>query len=157
MSPVKVLVLIDGMHTKEILDALARLVDLRSSELLLAYVEGPEARHGLDLVRHRPGGAGPLPYGREQELSDAEAVAAGTAMSDAEEAARAHGAAFEAIRLSGKAGEAICGLAERRHPDLVVVRAGGPDRPPIGPGSLGKAAKFIADHSRVPVLLLRTS
>ena len=150
----KVLVLVDGLHSREDLDALARLVDLRSAEVLLAYVAGPGPRAGLDLVTHRPGGR-PLAPHRERELREAEELAAGDAIVDAEAAARGHGASVEAIRLEGEAGRAVCELAERRHADLVVVRAGGRDRPPTGPHSLGPAARFIADHCRSAVLLLR--
>ena len=151
----KVLVLIDGLHSREILDALARLVDLRSAELLLAYVSGPAPRAGLDLVRRRPGDR-PLPPHRERELREAEDTAGGDALSDAETAARELGAAVDSIRLAGEPGRAICELADERRADLVVVRAGGWDRPPMGGPALGPAARFIADHCRAPVLLLRT-
>jgi nucleotide-binding universal stress UspA family protein len=157
MGRMKVLVLIDGLHSQEILDALARLVDLRAVDLLLAYVAGPTAHAGLDLVREGHGpGARPMPPHRERELREAEESAGDAALSDAGEAARDRGARVETIRVEGKAGHAICELASQRRADLVVVRAGGWDRPPIGPGSLGKEARFIADHCRAPVLLLRT-
>ncbi len=155
MSRMKVLVLIDGIHGAEIVNGLARVVDLRDGEVLLAYVEGPDARAGLELVRqHGPGGR-PLPPDRERELREAEESVSGAAIAEAESTVRQHGASAEPIRVTGKPGHAVCDLAVQRHADLVVVRAGGPDRPP-GPGSLGPAARFIADHSHVPVLLLRT-
>jgi nucleotide-binding universal stress UspA family protein len=155
MSAMKVLVLVDGLHSGETLEAVARLLDLKSAELLLAYIEGPAPRAGLDVAMGRPAGA-PLPPRRKQELREAESSAGDAAISDAERAARAVGGRFETIRLTGEAGREICELAARRQADLVVVRAGGRDRPPIGPGSLGPAAKFIADHCKSPVLLLRT-
>ena len=155
MSAVKVLVLVDGLHSQETFDALARLVDLKTADLLLAYVAGRGPRAGLDIVTHRPGSR-PLPPHRERELREAEDVAGDAAIADAEAAARRHSPRVEAIRLSGDAGHAVCEIADQRRADLVVVRAGGWDRPPIGPGSLGPAARFIADHCRVPVLLLRT-
>jgi len=154
MRDMKVAVLIDGIHGAEIVNGLARLVELRDSELLLAYVEGPLARAGLDLVTHRPGSR-PLPPHRERELREAEESAGGAAIEEAEAAARRHGARTEAVRLSGEPGRELCALAEQRRSDLVVVRAGGPDTPAIGPASLGPAARFIADHCRAPVLLLR--
>ncbi len=156
MSRMKVLVLIDGIHGAEIVNGLARVVDLRDGEVLLAYVEGPDARAGLEMVRQQGPGTRPLPPDRERELREAEDSVSGAAIAEAESAVREHGAHAEPIRVTGKPGHAVCELAEQRRADLVVVRAGGPDRPPIGPGSLGKAAKFIADHSRAPVLLLRT-
>ncbi len=155
MSRMKVLVLIDGIHGAEIVNGLARVVDLRGGEVLLAYVEGPDARAGLELIRQQRPGARPLPPYRERDLREAEDSVGGAAMAEAEFAVREHGASAEPIRVTGKPGHAVCNLAVQRHADLVVVRAGGRDRPP-GPGSLGPAARFITDHSRVPVLLLRT-
>jgi nucleotide-binding universal stress UspA family protein len=151
----QVLVLIDGQHSRELLDALSRLLLLEDAELLLAYVTGPGPRAGLEMVRDRPG-ARPLPPDREQELRDSEMAATAETVAQAEQAARVHSSAVETVQLTGRPGHEICDLAERRGVDLVVVRVGGRDRPPIGPGSLGPAAKFIADHSRRPVLLIRT-
>jgi nucleotide-binding universal stress UspA family protein len=122
--------------------------------MLLAYVSGPAPRASLDLVRRRPGGR-PLPLERERDLREAEAEAGGRAISEAEAAAREHGARPESIKLAGEPGRAICELADQRGADLVVVRATGWDRPPIGGPALGPAARFIADHCRAPVLLLR--
>jgi len=156
MSSVRVLILVDGLHAREIVSAVARLVDLRSADVLLAYVEGPDARAGLDLVRQQGPGNRPLPPDRERELREAEESAGGAAIAEAEAAVREHGANAQPIRVTGKPGHAVCELAEQRRADLVVVRAGGRDRPPIGPGSLGPAARFISDHCRAPVLLLRT-
>jgi hypothetical protein len=39
--------------------------------------------------------------------------------------------------------------------DLIAIRAGGRDQPPVGPKSLGPTARFISDHGPCPVLLLR--
>ena len=155
MERVKILVLVDGLHSRETFASLASLLDLRSSRVLLAYVTGPGPRAGLDLMRHGPR-ARPLPPHRERELREAEESAGGDAISDAEAAAREHGAETESIVLAGKPGHAVCALADQHDVDLVVVRAGGRDLPSIGPGSLGPAARFIADHCRAPVLLLRS-
>ena len=155
MGAVKALVLIDGLHSEEILDALGRLIDMSTAELLLAYVAGPAPLAGLDMIRHRPGSQ-PIPAHRERELHEAEESAGNAALEDAQAAARSRGAFVDTIRVEGRAGHAICERALQPHADLVVVRAGGWDRPPIGPGSLGKEARFIADHCRAPVLLLRT-
>jgi len=154
MRRMKVVVLVDGLHSRDTLARLSRLLDLGSADLLLAYVEGPSPRAGLEMVRERPG-SHPMPPHREKELREAEDHAGAEAISEAVAAAQDYGAKPEAIRLAGKPGQAVCELAEQRHADLVVVWVGGRDRPPIGPGSLGPAARFIADHSRAPVLLLR--
>ena len=151
----RLLVLVDGLHSKEVFAALSRLVGLDGADVLIAYVTAPAPRSGLDLVMRRPGGR-PLPPHREQELREAEVRAAGDATSDAERIARAYSTSVEAIHVTGEPGPAVCDLAERRIADLVVVRAGGRDRPAIGPGSLGPTAKFITDHCTRPVLLLRT-
>jgi nucleotide-binding universal stress UspA family protein len=155
MSGMKVLVLVDGQHSRDTLDRLSRLLELTGTELLLAYIEGPSGRAGLEMVRGQPVSR-PMPPHRERELHEAEEVAGEAAIADAEAAARDHGAKTETIRIAGKPGHTICALADELRADLVVVRAGGKDRPPIGPGSLGPAARFIADHCRAPVLLLRT-
>jgi nucleotide-binding universal stress UspA family protein len=155
MGRMRVLILVDRLHSSETLAAVSRLVELGEAEVLLAYVEGPASRAGLELMRHRPGGRA-LPSHREHAIREAEETATASAVSDAEAAARAYSANVETVRLAGEPGRAICELAERRRADLVVVRAGGRDRPPIGPGSLGPAARFIADHCRTPVLLLRS-
>lgn len=150
----RVLLLIDGLHTKELLESLSRLVHLEGAEVVLAYVRGPGPRAGLDLVRRRPGGHR-LPSHRERELLDAETTRGSVAIAEAESLARLHTSLVETIQLSGEPGRAICELAARRAADLVVVRAGGRDRPPIGPGSLGPTARFITDHCGGAVLLLR--
>ncbi len=151
----RILVLVDGRHSTAVLDAVAKLLPLEDAEVLLAYVGGSGPRAGLDLVRQRPG-ARPMPPHREQDLRDAEVSAGAEAIARAHAAARAYATAIESIQLGGEPGPAICDLADRREADLVVVHVGGPDRPPIGPKSLGPAARFIADHCSRPVLLLRT-
>ncbi len=151
----RIIVLVDWQHSTALLEALAKLLRLEDAEVLLAYVSGSGPRAGLDLVRQRPG-ARPMPPDRERDLREAEASAGAEAIARAHAAARAYTTAIESIQLGGEAGPAICDLADRREADLVVVRVGGPDRPPLGPKSLGPAARFIADHCTRPVLLLRT-
>jgi len=148
------LVLVNGLHNQELFASLSRLVRLKEAEVLLAFVRGPGARSGLELPRPRPGGHH-LPPHRERELIEAEIAGGAEALSEAEELARSAGASVETMQLTGEPGRAICEVAARRKVDLVVVRAGGRDRPPLGPASLGPTARFVTDHSPVPVLLLR--
>ncbi len=148
------LVLVNGLHNQELFASLSRLVRLKEAEVLLAFVRGPGARSGLELTRPRPGGHH-LPPHRERELIEAEIAGGAEALSEAEELARSAGASVETMQLTGEPGRAICEVAARRKVDLVVVRAGGRDRPPLGPASLGPTARFVTDHSPVPVLLLR--
>lgn len=85
----------------------------------------------------------------------AESFGAIDALTEAERLGRSHAARVETIQMTGEPGRAVCEVAARRGSDLVVVRAGGRDRPPIGQASLGPTARFIADHSPTPVLLIR--
>ena len=156
----RILVLIDGIHTTEVLARLRRLLPLHESELLLAYVRGPGPRAGLDLLRRRPGGppgGHPLPPHRMRDVADAERQGAASALAEAERIAEAWAKKVTAQELVGEPGHEICNLAARMGADLVVVRAGGRDQPHVGPRSLGPAARFIADHCPCPVLLIRGS
>lgn len=150
----RVLVLIDGVHGKELIASLTSLVTLEKAEVLLAFVRAPGSRSGLGLMRPWPGAH--LPAQREHEMTEAEVAAAADALADADEAARAAGASAETVQIAGNPGRAVCEMAAKRKVDLVVVRAGGRDRPPFGPASLGPTARYITDHCPVPVLLIRS-
>lgn len=150
----RVLALIDGLHTEALIDSLASIVRIDQAELLLVYVRGPGPRAGLDLVRRRPGGHR-LPPHREHELAEAELSGSASALAEAELRARPLVAAVRSMQLTGEPGHAVCELAARERVDVIVMRAGGRDQPPAGPRSLGPTARFVADHSPCPVLLLR--
>ncbi|MGA7911539.1 MAG: universal stress protein [Candidatus Dormiibacterota bacterium] len=150
----RVLVLVDGLHTEALIDGLARIVRIDQAELLLVYVQGPGPRAGLDLVRHRPGGHR-LPPHRERELVEAELLGSASALAEAELRARALFATVKSMQLAGEPGRAVCDVAARERVDVIVIRAGGRDQPPVGPKSLGPTARFVTDHSPCPVLLLR--
>jgi nucleotide-binding universal stress UspA family protein len=149
----RVLVLIDGLHSADMLESLARLVNLREADLLLVYVQGPGPRAGLDLVRRRPGGH-KLPPHRERDVADAEQESAASALAEAEAGARDLARSVEAVQVRGEPGRAVLDLALEKRVDLIAVRAGGRDQAP-GPQSLGPIARFVADHSPCAVLLLR--
>lgn len=151
---VRVLLVIDGLHTQELLGSLARTSPLTEAELWLVYVRGPGARAGLEMVRRRPGG-GPLPPGRERGLDEAESARAAESLGEAEVLARPLAAAVRTMQLDGEPGRVVCDLARAEGIDLVAIRVGGKDQPPLGPRSLGPAARYIADHSPCPVLLIR--
>lgn len=150
----RVLVLVDGLHTTELLEMLAGLVRLGDADVLLVYVRSASSRAGLEMVSRRPG-HGRLPPHRRAEVMEAEEAGGAEALAEAERLMRDHAASVESVQIEGDAGRAICEVATRRDIDLVVVRAGGRDRPALGPGSLGPTARFIADHCTSPVLLLR--
>lgn len=150
----RILVLVDGLHTKEVLEMLAALVQLRESELLLTYVRSTGPRSGLELMSRRPG-RGTLPPHRRAQVAEAETERGAGALAEAQEIARRHTSTVESIEVEGEAGRAICDLAARRKIDLVVLRTAGRDRPPLGAHALGPAARYVAEHCASPVLLLR--
>ena len=150
----RILVLVDGLHTKEVLETLAALVRLDDAGLLLAYVRSASSRAGLEMVSRRPG-HGRLPPHRHAQVVEAEEASGAEALAEAADLVRGQAGSVEGLQVDGDAGRAICELAARRDVDLVVVRAGGRDRPALGPASLGPTARFIADHCTSPVLLLR--
>jgi len=151
---VRVLLVVDGLHTRELLSSVSRTAPLTEAELWLVYVRGPGPRVGLDMVRHRPGGH-PLPPDRERGLDEAEAARGVDALAEAQALARPIAAAVRTLQLEGELGRVVCDLAQVEGIDLIAIRAGGRDQPPMGPRSLGPAARYIADHSPCPVLLIR--
>ncbi|MGH7764514.1 MAG: universal stress protein [Candidatus Dormibacteraceae bacterium] len=150
----RALVLIDGLHTVELLSALSRLAPLEQAELLLVCVRGPHSRAGLEMVRGGPGWRG-LPPHLERAIADAEQANVADALREAETLALPIAASVKPITAAGEAGRVVCQIAAAEEVDLVVVRAGGRDLRGVGPRSLGPAARFITDHSPCPVLLIR--
>lgn len=150
----RVLILVDGFHTEQLMASLARLLKLDHVELLLLYVQGPGPRAGLELIRRRPGGHRLTPL-RERELVQAELQESTNALAEAEELARTLSSRVESIQAGGEPARVVCDAASRHGVDLIVMRAGGRDQPRVGPGSLGPTARFVTDHSPIPVLLLR--
>jgi nucleotide-binding universal stress UspA family protein len=142
----KILVLIDGLHTREMLAALERLVELRRAHLILAYVRGTGPRASLEMLRRRPGRHSSPPH-LDRRLHEAEVTVGDDALAEAEAIARATTAGVETVQVAGDPGRAVCDLARTRGVDLIVVRSG----PRLGP-----AARFVADHAPGPVLLLRS-
>jgi nucleotide-binding universal stress UspA family protein len=141
------LVLIDGIHTRELLAELDAVLRLAGADLLLVYVRGHAPRAGLDLVRRRPGGLRMPPH-REHAIGEAERHRAADALEEAERFARPLAASVRTVFVDGEPGRAVVELAERERVDLVAVRAG-------RSGAPGPAARFILDHSRCTVVLLR--
>jgi nucleotide-binding universal stress UspA family protein len=154
LRSMRVLILVDGFHTEELIASLTRLLNLDLAELLLLSVQGPGPRAGLDLVRSRPGGHR-LPPHRERELTQAELEGGAKVLAEAEKLAQPLSSNVESIQVRGEPGHAVCDVASQRGVNLIVMRAGGRDQPRVGPGSLGPTARFVADHSPCPVLLLR--
>lgn len=141
----RVLLLVDGLHSEELLRSLGRLLELGRAELLLAYARGPGPRGALELVMHR---AGPhhLPPGRSRALDREEVERGERALVEAATLARPLCGSVETVQVEGEAGHALCELARARGADVVALRTG---------GHLGPVARFVADHCGCPVLLLR--
>lgn len=150
----RILVLVDGLHTREVLESLATLIRMQEAQLLLAYVRPAGPRSGLELMSRRPG-HGTLPPHRREQVAEAESERGAQVLAEAEEMAARHTPSVESIQLEGEAGRATCDVAMRRKADLVVLRVGGRDRPPLGARALGPTARYIAEHCASPVLLLR--
>lgn len=154
LTRMRIGLLVDGLHDRETIERLAKLTALGGAELLLVYVHGAGPRGGLEMVRHRPGGRG-LPRHREHQLAEAERSRGTEALADAARHAATLGVTARTFELTGEPGKEVCELAARERMDLFVVRAGGRDAPPVGPRSVGPAARFITDHSPCPVLVIR--
>jgi nucleotide-binding universal stress UspA family protein len=150
----RVLVLIDGLHTRALLDAVSQLVGLDAAEVLLLHVQGTSGRAGLELASRRPGGRG-LPPHRARDLEEAELQSGAEALAEGVAAIQDRAASVETMELRGEAGRLVCDTAAGWRADLIAVRAGGRDRPPVGPASLGPTARFITDHAPCAVLLIR--
>lgn len=150
----RVLILVDGLHTRDLIDAVARAIGLDGAAVLLLYVHPVAARAGLEMPGRRPGGHR-LPPHRLREVEEAEHQSGAEALAEAAGAVREVAVDVETTEVRGDAGKLVCDSASRWRADVVVVRAGGRDRPPVGPASLGPAARFITDHAPCAVLVTR--
>lgn len=150
----RVLVLVDGLHTHDLIDAVARVIALQDAAVLLLYVHPLAARAGLEMAGRRPGGHR-LPPHRVREVEEAEHESGAQALAEAAGAVREVAVSVETSELHGEAGKLVCDSAASWRADVAVVRAGGRDRPPVGPASLGPAARFITDHAPCAVLVVR--
>jgi nucleotide-binding universal stress UspA family protein len=150
----RVLVLVDGIHSVELIGAVARLIALHDAEVLLLYVDPAGPRAGLEMARHRPARHG-LPPHRLREVEEAERQSGAEALAEAAGALGDLAAGVETSAVRGDAGRVVCESAARWHADVVAIRAGGRDRPPVGPASVGPVSRYVTDHAPCAVLLLR--
>ncbi|WP_338182079.1 universal stress protein [Candidatus Dormiibacter inghamiae] len=137
------------------LEAALTSVRLAGHTLLLAHVIDNGARGELDLIRSRLLGR-PLPGHRLRDIGAAERDAATSILGEAATVAERLGAGCETWLGEGEPGRELVRLAAGGRCELIVIGA----RPPAadlrpGPHSLGSTARFVVDHSPVPVLLLR--
>jgi nucleotide-binding universal stress UspA family protein len=145
MQARRILVLIDGIHTRELLAAVGEVLRPEDAELILVYVVGDAPRASLEMVRRRPGGL-PMPPHLERSLSAAERGRADEAL---EEAARLAppSSSVRTVLLEGAAGHAVVGLASRERATAIAFHA--------GPRGLGPIGRFIAEHSPCTVIVIR--
>jgi nucleotide-binding universal stress UspA family protein len=163
-QPRRILLALAGTEDPALVTQVARVVDADRSpiELTLLHVEeaGPRelAVHGLPLR------SGPWPARSqaavEQRLTEADDLRA-AALLEAWQGRFAEAlpnAEITHLVARGRPEQEIVAAAERLEADLLVLcprpRVGPTE---AGPRSLGHVARFVVDHSGVPVLLVRRS
>ena len=133
-----------------------------SAEVTLLHVEetGPRELVAHDQVVRR----GPWPIPAEDAIrhrmadADDEEAAALLAVWHERFAAALPGATISHLVAQGRPEQEIVAAAGRLHADALILGArprSGPTDP--GPRSVGHVARFVLDHSPVPVLLIRHS
>jgi nucleotide-binding universal stress UspA family protein len=127
------------------------------AELLLLHVIDTGPRHELEHLegplRHGPRG-GPA---RERELNEAEESGGQGALDEALAAAQAAGLRVTARLERGKPDQVIVRVGDEVGAALIVIAArdNPTQHPPRGPASVGHTARFVLDHARCDVLLVR--
>src|SRR5579884_1638299 len=91
----------------------------------------------------------------QRELEEAQFEAGAAAVDEARATCRELGVAVEELAARGRPEREIVRLAAEARADLIVVGAHDPNRPAIGPHSVGPVARFVLDHAPCDVLLLR--
>ncbi len=150
-----VLVAVSEVGAGPELEAALASVRLAGRTLLLAHVIDNGARGDMELIRGRFLGR-PLPGHRLRDIGAAERDAATSILAEAATVAERLGAGCETWLGEGEPGRELVRLAAGGGCELIVIGARPPEpelRP--GPHSLGSTARFVVDHSPVPVLLLR--
>ncbi len=150
-----VLIAVSGVGARGELEAAQVSLRLAGRTLLLAHVIDNGARGELALIRGRFLGR-PLPDHRLHAIGAAERDAATLILGEAATVAARMGAVWETWLGEGEPGRELVRLAAGGDCELMVIGARPPEaalRP--GPHSLGSTARFVVDHSPVPVLLLR--
>jgi nucleotide-binding universal stress UspA family protein len=163
-KPRRFLVALAGTEDPALAELVARVVgpDGSSIELTLLHVEESGPR---ELAAYQPAvrrGPWPLPKRAavEHRLADAddEGAAALLAVWHERFAAALPGAQIAQLVARGLAEREIVAAATRLSPDALVLSPRprtGPLEP--GPRSVGHVARFVLDHSPVPVVLIRRS
>lgn len=163
-EPRRFLVALAGTEDPALAELVARVVgaDVSAVELTLLHVEESGPR---ELAAYQPAvrrGPWPLPKRAavEHRLADAddEGAAALLAVWHEQFAAALPGAQIEHLVAQGLPEREIVDAAQRLNPDALILSPRprtGPTEP--GPRSVGHVARFVVDHSPVPVVLIRRS
>lgn len=163
-TPRRFLVALAGTEDAALPAQLARLLgsDGSADEITLLHVAeaGPRELAAYDPVVRR--GPWPLPKRDvvEHRLADADDEASAALLTLWHElfAVALPGAEIVRLVARGRPEQEIVAAAQRLHADALVLCARprtGPTEP--GPRSVGHVARFVLDHSPVPVLLIRRS
>jgi nucleotide-binding universal stress UspA family protein len=161
-APRRFLVAIAGTEDVGLPDQLARVIEAGGTdvEITLVHVSetGPREFAALDPGLRR----GPWPLPRrdpiEQRLAgaDEEGAAALLALWNERFGAALPNAHIEHLVARGRPEQEIVAAAQRLRPDAIALCARprpGPTEP--GPRSMGHVARFVVDHSPVPVVVIR--
>jgi nucleotide-binding universal stress UspA family protein len=163
-EPRRFLVALAGTEDPALAELVARVVgaDVSAVELTLLHVEESGPR---ELASYQPAvrrGPWPLPKRAavEHRLADAddEGAAALLAVWHERFAAALPGAQIAHLVAQGLPEREIVAAAQRLNPDALILSPRprtGPTEP--GPRSVGHVARFVVDHSPVPVVLIRRS
>ena len=161
-APRRLLVAIAGTEDIGLPDQVAAVVGAGGTDLEITLIHVAEAAP-RELAAFEPGlrrGPWPLPRREtiEQRLASAddEGTAALLALWHERFAAALPDARIEHLVARGRPEQEIVAATGRLHPNAIVLCArprSGPTEP--GPRSLGHVARFVVDHSPVPVLVVR--
>jgi len=161
-APRRLLVAIAGTEDIGLPDQIATVVGAGGPDLEITLLHVSEIAP-RELAAVDPGvrrGPWPLPRREtiEQRLAraDDEGTAALLALWHDRFAAPLPNARIEHLVARGRPEQEIVAATRRLHPDAIALCArprSGPTEP--GPRSLGHVARFVVDHSAVPVLVIR--
>jgi nucleotide-binding universal stress UspA family protein len=162
---VRLLVAISGAEDPKLVELVGRMVGVpgRALEVTILHVVDDSQRQlaGLDIERRHslwPGRAQGQAEHRLEEADEAEAAALLAAWQGRFQTAMPGTGAIATLVRHGRPEQEIVAAAAHLSADAIVLSARpgvGPTEP--GPRSVGHVARFVLDHSPVPVLLVRGS
>jgi nucleotide-binding universal stress UspA family protein len=164
-APLRLLIAISGAEDPALVGFVARIAATRGSamDLSLLHVVDGEARmlagEGL-AMRHAPwpSRSQGATDRRLDEADEAGAAALLAAWKERFEAEFPSAVAVTGVVRHGRPEQSIVRAAEDLGVDVIVLTARpGPRASEPGPRSVGHVARFVLDHSPVPVLLVRGS